>query len=148
MSRPYFRVKTDGFKSLEKRLEGMSKEVVQEVSDSIDKNIFEINKEQVANVTKVNAVDTGHLRRSNGFEVSQPTYKELFNNADYSVYVEMGTGGLVEVPKELTEYAMQFKGKGIRKINLPARPFFFPPFFKKRAKILRDILKVIKKFGK
>lgn len=148
MARPYFRVKTDGFKSLEKRLEGMSKEVVQEVSDSIDKNIFDINKEQVANVTKVNAIDTGHLRRSNGFEVSQPTYKELFNNADYSAYIEFGLGDMKEIPKGMEEYAYQFKGKGIRKIDRAAKPFFFAPFFKKRTKILRDILTVLSKFGK
>ena len=144
MSRPYFRVKTDGFKSLEKRLEGMSKEVIEQVSASINDNIFEINKEQIAKTP----VDDGFLKGNNNFEVSQPTYKEIFNNADYSVYVEMGTGGLVEVPKELTEYAMQFKGKGIRQINLPARPFFFAPFFKRRTKIMRDILKVLSKFGK
>lgn len=144
MSRPYFRVKTDGFKSLEKRLEGMSKEVVQEASDSIDKNIFEINKEQVA----ATVVDNGFLKRSNKFEVSQQTHKELYNDADYAAYVEFGTGGLVEVPKELTQYAQQFKGKGVRKINLPARPFFFAPFFKRRTKIMRDILTVIRKFGK
>lgn len=144
MARPYFRVKTEGFKSLEKRLEGMSKDVVQKVSDSIDENIFEINKEQIA----ATVVDTGFLKRSNGFDVTLPTRKEIFNNADYAVYVEMGTGTMVDVPKELTSYAAQFKGKGIRKVNLPARPFFFAPFFKKRTKILRDILTVLAKFGK
>lgn len=147
MSKGSFKISTQGFKSLEKRLEGMSKDVVQQVSDVIDEHIFEINKEQVANVTRQNAVKTGFLRDSNKFEVSQPTYKEVFNNANYAAYVEFGTGGKVSVPKELTQYAQQFKGTKGRKVNLPARPFFFAPFFKRRTAMLRDIVKVLQKFG-
>ena len=127
----------------------MSKEVVQKVSDVIDTHIFEINKEQIANVTRQNAVKTGFLRGSNKFEVSQPTYKEVFNNANYSAYVEFGTGGMAKVPAELTEYASKFKGWSLgRQISLPARPFFFAPFFKRRTAMLRDVLKVLQKFGK
>jgi len=147
MSKGSFKISTQGFKSLEKRLEGMSKEVVQQVSDVIDDHIFEINKEQIANVTRQNAVKTGFLRGSNKFEVSQPTYKEVFNNANYAAFVEFGTGGMAKVPAELTEYANQFEGTKGRKVNLPARPFFFAPFFKRRTAMLRDIVKVLQKFG-
>ena len=149
MSKGSFKISTQGFKSLEKRLEGMSKSVVQEVSDVIDNHIFEINKEQIANVTRQNAVKTGFLRGSNKFEVSQPTYKEVFNNANYAAFVEFGTGRKVSVPKELNAYARQFKGWSMgRQISLPARPFFFAPFFKRRTAMLRDIVKVLQKFGK
>ncbi len=145
MSKGSFKISTQGFKSLEKRLEGMSKDVVQQVSDVIDEHIFEINKEQVA----ATVVDTGNLKRENRFEVSQPTYKELFNNANYAAYVEFGTGRSVSVPPELNAYARQFKGWSLgRQINLPARPFFFAPFFKRRTAMLRDVLKVLQKFGK
>lgn len=44
----------------------------------------------------------------------------------YAPYVEFGTGDLVSVPSDLTDYAIQFKGKGIRKVNNRARPYFFP----------------------
>ena len=50
--------------------------------------------------------------------------------AHYAPYVEFGTGGRVDLT-DMTQlgippsYAAQFKGKGIRDINLPARPFFF-----------------------
>jgi hypothetical protein len=50
--------------------------------------------------------------------------------ANYAPYVEFGTGGSVDLT-DMTElgipesYAAQFKGKGIRDVNLPARPFFF-----------------------
>ena len=139
-----FRISTEGFKSLEKRLEKMSKEAVNEVSDVVDKHIFDINREQVS----LTRVDTGYLKNSNDFDVQDKKYKEIFNNANYAAFVEFGTGNMVKVPTELAEYARQFKGKGIRNVNLPARPFFFAPFFKRRQKILRDIVKTLQKFGK
>lgn len=47
-------------------------------------------------------------------------------NVRYAPYVEFGTGTLVRVASDLSEYASQFRGKGIRKVNLRARPYFFP----------------------
>ena len=139
-----FRISTTGFKSLEKRLEKMSKEAVEEVSNVVDNHVFAINKEQIT----LTRVDTGYLKRSNDFDVKDKKYKEIFNNANYAAFIEFGTGNMVKVPTELAEYARQFKGKGIRNVNLPARPFFFAPFFKRRQQILRDIVKVLQKFGK
>ena len=138
-----FRISTTGFKSLEKRLEKMSKEAVNEVSDVVDKHIFEINKEQKS----LTRVDTGFLKRSNGFEVTDKKYKEIYNTADYAAYIEFGTGRGVSVPAELTQYAAGFKGSRPGG-NIPASPFFFAPFFKRRQKIMRDIVKVLQKFGK
>lgn len=44
---------------------------------------------------------------------------------NYAPYVEFGTGVLVDVPQGLEDYAIQFKGKGIKQVNLPARPYLF-----------------------
>ena len=49
---------------------------------------------------------------------------------NYAPYVEFGTGRTVDL-SELDElgipqsYAAQFKGKGIKKVNLPARPYLY-----------------------
>ena len=123
----------------------MSKEAVDEVSQVLDTHIQTINDEQIAGTV---AVDTGNLKRSNKFDISQKTYKEIYNNANYAAYVEFGTGNGVEVPSELSQYAAQFKGTKGRTRNYPASPFFFAPFFKRRQRILRDIVKVLQKFGK
>jgi HK97 gp10 family phage protein len=49
--------------------------------------------------------------------------------AEYSAYVEFGTGGLVEVGPEEEEYAMQFKGlKDVT--GMIARPFLFPALYR------------------
>jgi hypothetical protein len=47
-------------------------------------------------------------------------------NVKYAPYVEFGTGNKVYVPQELSEYAIQFKGRGIRKVNTSHQPYFFP----------------------
>jgi len=54
----------------------------------------------------------------------------VMSTAKYSPYVEFGTGRMVNLDdmQQLgipDSYAAQFKGKGIREVNLPARPFFF-----------------------
>lgn len=138
-----FRISTDGFKAFEKRLEKMGKEAVNEVSDVVDKNIFDINAEQKS----LTRVDTGYLKRSNGFDVTDKKYKEIYNNADYAAFIEFGTGKGVSVPQELSDYAIQFKGSKPGG-SILASPFFFAPFFKRRQKILREIVQVLQKFGK
>jgi HK97 gp10 family phage protein len=58
--------------------------------------------------------------------------------ADYSAYVEFGTGTHVEVdndPEGLPEYALQFKG-GKEIPGMIARPYFFPAV-RKWAQILK-----------
>ncbi len=68
--------------------------------------------------------------------------------APYAPFVEFGTGGLVEVPNELKEMAIKFKGKGIRQINLPARPFLYPAFLKGKTEYVDKLQKVLSKYGK
>ncbi len=51
----------------------------------------------------------------------------ISSHAYYSPYMEWGTITRVSVPPELASYAIQFKGKGIRKTGgIFPRPFFFP----------------------
>lgn len=139
-----FRIQTEGFKSLEKRLEKMSKDAVDEVSNVVDQHIFDINREQIT----LTRVDTGFLKRSNKYDVSDKKRKEIFNNADYAAYIEFGTGRGFKAPPELQEYASTFQTGDPSKNGIPASPFFFAPFFKRRQKILKDIVKVLQKFGK
>lgn len=68
--------------------------------------------------------------------------------APYAPFVEFGTGGLVEVPNELKEQAIKFKGKGIKQINLRARPFLYPALLRGREQYLDKLKKVLSKYGK
>ena len=75
--------------------------------------------------------DNGDLRKSISSETNKTTKSVVIQAlAHYAPYVEFGTGGRVDLT-DMTElgipesYAAQFKGKGIKDVNLPARPFFF-----------------------
>ena len=74
-------------------------------------------------------VDKGSLKQS----ISEQRSGKSINvgaAANYAPYVEFGTGGSVDLTDMIElgippSYAAKFKGKGIREVNLPARPFFF-----------------------
>lgn len=80
-------------------------------------------------------VDKGFLRGSisaqsssdrMSFEVSAGEKISRGVKVKYAPFVEFGTGTKVSVPADVAKYALQFKGKGIRKVNQRAQPYFFP----------------------
>ena len=68
--------------------------------------------------------------------------------APYAPFVEFGTGGLVQVPNELKEMAIKFKGKGIKQVNLQARPYLYPALIRGSAEYIDKLKKVLEKYGK
>lgn len=60
----------------------------------------------------------------------------------YAPYMEFGTGGLVDVPAGLEDYASRFKGAGIKQVNLFPRPFLIPAFKKHTAIMLQELEKL------
>ena len=60
-----------------------------------------------------------------------PDGAEMYSIAHYAPYVEFGTGSKYVSPNDATElgipssYIAQFKGKGIKEVNLKPRPFFY-----------------------
>lgn len=70
---------------------------------------------------------------------------EVIVRVAYGPYVEFGTGAKVQVPSEIKDYAMQFKGAGIRQVNLPARPYLYPAFFLNREKFTKECDRILKK---
>ena len=94
---------------------------------------------------------TGDLRKS-GF-VEELKGSNGFGQAvtfsmDYAPFMEFGTGGLVKVPDELKKQAWLFKGKGIKQVNLRARPYLYPALLKGRIEYIDKLKKVLEKYGK
>lgn len=63
--------------------------------------------------------------------------------APYAPYQEFGTGDYVDVPPGFEDFAMKFKGRGIRKVNILAKHFLWnawsweaPRFFERIRAIL------------
>lgn len=68
--------------------------------------------------------------------------------APYAPFVEFGTGGLVQVPNELKEMAIKFKGKGIKQVNLRPQPYLYPAFLRGSTEYVDKLKKVLEKYGK
>ena len=89
----------------------------------------------------------GKLGQSiNAFKESSSNWV-IVAGAPYAAYVEFGTGGLVNVPTELKDIAITWKGKGIRKINLRPRPYMYPALLKGRNEYLETLKKALSKYG-
>ena len=72
---------------------------------------------------------------------------EIVVGANYGPYQEFGTGNKVNVPSELSSYAMQFKGAGIKQVNTRPQPYLYPAFFLQRDKFVSDMNNRINKIG-
>jgi hypothetical protein len=139
MAQP-FTLDVQGLGNLEKRIKGLPAKLQKEVDGELFAGTNAIHRRQLRAVP----VNTGRLKQGipDPHKVKDLEY-ELTSNALYSPYVEFGTGKLVSVPDELKDFAIQFKGRGIRQVNLPARPYFFPAFFLERPLIIERVKKVI-----
>ena len=68
------------------------------------------------------------------------------NIAPYAPYVEFGTGEgaakyVPTLPQSLQDIAITFKGKGIREVNLPARPYLYPALVKGRQFMVDELVR-------
>ena len=110
---------------LSKKLDKMRAFESKTVSNELGKTGLEI----VRLAKRSAPVDKGALKQSISTQRSGKSVN-VVAAANYAPYVEFGTGGRVDLT-DMTElgipesYAAQFKGKGIKDVNLPARPFFF-----------------------
>lgn len=110
---------------LKKKLDNLRAFESQKLSNELGKTALDI----VSLAKKQVKAPTGTLRNTIKAERKGKTV-EVIAGAHYAPYVEFGTGGSVDLDDMLqlgipASYAAQFKGKGIRDVNLPARPFFF-----------------------
>jgi hypothetical protein len=92
-------------------------------------------------------VDDGFLK--GGIISNTDTYldKTISSNANYSAYVEFGTGPKTVIPAGFEQFAARYKGA--RDGNSRAQPFFIPAYFSKARpkKVEKDLKKIIEKLG-
>lgn len=116
----------------------LSKELKSELELEIDRTTEDIVTDAISKVP----VDLGVLRSRINGEVKELTGLVTVN-ANYAAYVEFGTGGLVDVPSGLEDYAIKFKGNDIKQVNITPKPFLYPSFFKNTNLMLQRINKLI-----
>lgn len=133
-----FKAEIKGLDGLLKKLEKKSKEIQVEVVEEIHDFGKRVALKAKSRVPK----DTGRLAQAiNSYQ--QPDGVTIEAATRYAAFVEFGTGALVKVPAGLEDYAIQFKGKGIKQVNLKPQPFFFNSFFEEKQSLLDNISKII-----
>lgn len=122
--------------SLKKKIQQLGQLAAQELSNELAYTAAFAVQGMKVDVKK----DTGNLMQSIFFERVGTNRVSIFAKAPYAPYVEFGTGRKVDLShlKALgfnDSYAAQFKGKGIKEVVLPARPFFFTNIKKELNKL-------------
>jgi HK97 gp10 family phage protein len=134
--------KIEGLDALIKRLGKLSPKIAKEVAMEVNASALAIQSKAKRDVV----VDNGMLRNSIQLKEINQGDKIVYTVGSalrYAPYVEFGTGGLVNVPIGFESFAIQFKGKGVRKINLRARPYLIPAFESEIPILRKNIKNVI-----
>ena len=143
-------IKIKGLDTVIKQLKALGKEGLQRISETTEANAAELEFKAKRNSER--AFNFGDLKSNIlAVEVDKLKYKvttNAFGNAPYSAYVEFGTGGLVKVPTEMKDVAIQFLGQGIKEVNLPARPYLYPALLEQRKQYLKDLKQDLKDLTK
>ena len=128
MQTNFIKISQSDLSQLNKKLDNLRAFDKKTLSNELGRSAMDIVRmaKQNAPVGKENG---GNLRQSIESERKGKTV-EVIARAHYAPYVEFGTGGMVDLDDMLQlgippSYAAQFKGKGIKEVNLPARPFFY-----------------------
>lgn len=132
-------------KGLDKTLKTLSN-YPDHVKQAVDDELTQTAGDIVQDAQILAPVDIGTLRHSIKITRAEPLLKQVSATAEYAAYVEFGTGTKVNIPNApegLQQYAMQFKGKGIRQVNLPARPYFFPAWQQHTVGLIKRIKEII-----
>jgi HK97 gp10 family phage protein len=145
-------VEIKGFKELQARIDGLKPELEKEVNGVLQRGaaLMVRNAQRDAPVNQEEG--GGNLKQGISFFPNpvKGLSVEVVSNAKYSPYVEWGTikyvfYGQPGITPEIESYALQFKGKGIRKNGgLYPQPFFFKQVPLAKASIERDIENIIK----
>ena len=136
----------EGLEALIKRLGKLSPLIAKEVAMEVNASALAIQSKARKSVAS-NSTDKGRLVGSIQLKEINKGDKVVYSvgsRLKYAPYVEFGTGGTVNVPAGYEDFAIQFKGKGIRKVNLRPRPYLIPAFESEIPILRKNIQNVIK----
>lgn len=136
------KIELKGIEKFKRELDKVKSEITRDIERTTSASLLRIQSD----AKRKAAVDTGRLRaaihhRQEGTDGEVAVY----DSVHYAPYIEFGTGNMVSVPDELQEIAEQFRGRGVRQVNLPARPFLYPALVKERPKYIRNLKSVLGK---
>jgi HK97 gp10 family phage protein len=128
-----FYITSPGLTRLIQRLKKLGPEMEKLVEAEIADTALRIERRAAQWAPK----DMGFLHNSIKAERYAALQWQVSAQVRYAAFVEFGTGGLVDIPAGLEEYARKFMAPRPvkREVNLPARPFFFPAYRAESAEL-------------
>lgn len=143
-----YKINEQDLRLLKKKIKSLKDFSGQTLSSEIGKTAFAIENRSKRKVTVAKKFGGGLKQSIKTFHSGKKAFVEA--GKKYAPFVEFGTGSKVDLTdmKALgipESYAKQFKGKGIRDINLPARPFLFPSARTEFLNLLKRITDKLKK---
>lgn len=123
------------------RLKNAGGEIREKLSNEIMATALEIETEAKQNAVRFTDLG-GIISGIKAIPDNKSLSAKIVVNKHYAPYVEFGTGSTVSIPTGYEDYAAQFKGAGIKKVNLPARPFLFPAYFRNTKEMLKRLKKL------
>ena len=135
------KVSLTGFEQLKSRLAKASVEIKKEVNAEL-----EVGAEMMrAGAINDAPFGKGGFLRGGIVKEGFPNGWGVFSNAFYSPYIEWGTITRVVVPAYLQDFAIQFKGRGIRKNGgIFPQPYFFKQLDRFIPEIIKNVENVLK----
>lgn len=136
-----FKIEVKGLKETIDKLGDESEEIKKRVDFAIG-----IGVESMATEAKNRVpVDTGRLKNSISAAKKGEFSYTLVAQAKYAPYIEFGTGNLYVSTGDAVwdDLAIQFKGKGIKQVNLPPRPYLRPSVQRLLPIVLNDVQDIL-----
>jgi HK97 gp10 family phage protein len=138
-------IKIKGLDKLLAKVERINGVLQEDVDIIVREGANDMNNQVVRNIGSQGLVDLGFLRNSQHMTPGPNSRQyRIHNSAPYAPYHEFGTGGMTAVPANWGDIAIQFKGRGIRIVNIRPRPFLVPAFNQYSILIVKDVQDAIK----
>jgi len=138
------RLEVTNIKNVEAALKKYGKDAVKEFAEVTFKEAT-----NMAHVAKRKApVDKSFLINSINWEKVDDLDYNVGTKIPYAPFQEFGTGGLVNIPLGWEEMAAEFKGKGIRQVNINPHPFMYPAYLASKKTFKRGMERALKILNK
>lgn len=123
------------------QLKNYSQSIQRKIGNEIKASAFTI----AANAKRDAPKDKGRLVQLISVKQGATVFDiEVISQADYSAYVEFGTGSGVRITPGFEAIAALARGRGIRNRNYPAVPFFYGNYVAEKVKLIKRITDIIK----
>lgn len=134
-----------GINKLLNNLRNLEKDLSKKVDAITMANVDEMGAKAISYAP----LDNGDLKKSiRAVKIDEHNWALVANAtglAPYAPYIEFGTGGLVDVPEELKDIAINFIGKGVKQVNIAPRPYMYPALVEQRPIYIKDLEELLKK---